>query len=135
MVNSHLRITRKSKFNIFSNIRAKVTFYVTISTAYILIVFILGITMNADKYAVDYSSKFISPCLNHLFGTDFMGRDMFWRCIKGLSNSILIGILASIVSSFIALVFGVSSLLLVENMINLLIGVLIFVWGFHILFY
>ena len=51
MVNSHLRITRKSKFNIFSNIRAKVTFYVTISTAYILIVFILGITMNADKYA------------------------------------------------------------------------------------
>ncbi len=32
-----------------------------------------------------------------------------WRCIKGLSNSILIGIFASVVSSFIALLFGVSS--------------------------
>lgn len=108
MVNSHLRVSRKGRFNIFPNTRAKIIFYVAISTAYLLVVFILGITMNSNKYAVDYSAKFISPCLQHLFGTDFMGRDMFWRCIKGLSNSILIGILASIVSSFIALVFGVS---------------------------
>ena len=62
MVNSPLRVTRKSRFNIFPNTRAKVIFYVTISTAYLLTVFILGITMNADKHAVDYSSKYISPC-------------------------------------------------------------------------
>ena len=43
MVNSTLNVTRKGKFNIFPNTRAKVTFYVTISTAYILIVFILGL--------------------------------------------------------------------------------------------
>ena len=90
MVNSPLRVTKKDRFNIFPNTRAKIIFYVAISTAYLLVVFILGITMNSDKYAVNYSSKFISPCLEHLFGTDFMGRDMFWRCIKGLSNSILI---------------------------------------------
>lgn len=109
MVNSHLRVSRKGRFNIFPNTRAKIIFYVAISTAYLLVVFILGITMNSNKYAVDYSAKFISPCLQHLFGTDFMGRDMFWRCIKGLSNSILIGVFASIVSSFIALIFGISS--------------------------
>ena len=97
MVNSHLRVSRKGRFNIFPNTRAKIIFYVAISSAYLLVVFILGITMNSNKYAVDYSAKFISPCLQHLFGTDFMGRDMFWRCIKGLSNSILIGILASII--------------------------------------
>lgn len=109
MVNSHLRVSRKGRFNIFPNTRAKIIFYVAISTVYLLVVFILGITMNSNKYAVDYSAKFISPCLQHLFGTDFMGRDMFWRCIKGLSNSILIGVFASIVSSFIALIFGISS--------------------------
>ena len=99
----------KKKLQIFSNRRKRIVFYITLSTVYILGIFIIGLTMNPDRYAVDYSSKFISPSLAHLFGTDFMGRDMFWRCIKGLSNSILIGIFASIVSSFIALVFGVSS--------------------------
>ena len=43
------------------------------------------------------------------FGTDYMGRDMFYRCIKGLSNSILIGVIAAGISSLIALVFGISS--------------------------
>ena len=109
MINNPLIFREKNEFNIFKNTRAKVIFYVSISTLYLLVIFILGITMNADKYAVDYSSKFIAPSIGHLFGTDFMGRDMFWRCIKGLSNSILIGILASVVSSFIALLFGVSS--------------------------
>ena len=122
MVNSHLRVSRKGRFNIFPNTRAKIIFYIAISTAYLLVVFILGITMNSNKYTVDYSAKFISPCLQHLFGTDFMGRDMFWRCIKGLSNSILIGILASIVSSFIALVFGVSLQKYRKDLIILLIG-------------
>lgn len=109
MINNPLSFREKNEFNIFKNTRAKVIFYVSISTLYLLVIFILGITMNADKYAVDYSSKLIAPSIGHLFGTDFMGRDMFWRCIKGLSNSILIGILASVVSSFIALLFGVSS--------------------------
>ncbi len=44
-----------------------------------------------------------------MFGTDFVGRDMFYRCVKGLSNSLIIGILASLVSSVIALVAGIAS--------------------------
>lgn len=99
----------EKRIQIFSNRRKRIVFYITISVIYLVTIFIVGLTMNPDKYAVDYSAKFISPSLGHLFGTDFMGRDMFWRCIKGLSNSILIGIFASVVSSFIALLFGVSS--------------------------
>ena len=99
----------KKRIQIFSNRRKRIVFYITISVIYLVTILIVGLIMNPDKYAVDYSAKFISPSLGHLFGTDFMGRDMFWRCIKGLSNSILIGIFASVVSSFIALLFGVSS--------------------------
>ena len=99
----------EKRIQIFSNRRKRIVFYITISVIYLVTILIVGLIMNPDKYAVDYSAKFISPSLGHLFGTDFMGRDMFWRCIKGLSNSILIGIFASVVSSFIALLFGVSS--------------------------
>lgn len=109
MLNSPSVNLEKKRIQIFSNGRRRIVFYITISVIYLLTIFIVGLTMNPDKYAVDYSAKFISPSLGHLFGTDFMGRDMFWRCIKGLSNSILIGIFASVVSSFIALLFGVSS--------------------------
>ena len=109
MLNSPSVSLEKKIIQIFSNRRKRIIFYITISVIYLLTIFIVGLTMNPDKYAVDYSAKFISPSLRHLFGTDFMGRDMFWRCIKGLSNSILIGIFASVVSSFIALLFGVSS--------------------------
>ena len=34
MVNSHLRVSRKGRFNIFPNTRAKIIFYVAISTVY-----------------------------------------------------------------------------------------------------
>lgn len=109
MLNNPSTSLEKRKIRIFSNTRKRMAFYVALSLIYLMVIFIVGLTMSPDKYAVDYSAKFISPSLEHLFGTDFMGRDMFWRCIKGLSNSILIGVFASIVSSFIALVFGISS--------------------------
>ena len=97
------------KLNFTINTRTKVLIYIGISVIYLLSILVLGLVMNENKYAVDYSQKFVKPCAEHLFGTDYMGRDMFWRCIKGLSNSIVIGILASVVSSIIALVFGISS--------------------------
>lgn len=97
------------RFSFSINRRKKIIIYISLAAIYLLTILILGLTMNPEKYAVNYDNKFITPCLSHLFGTDYMGRDMFFRCIKGLSNSILIGVLAAIISSFIALVFGISS--------------------------
>lgn len=47
------------------------------------------------------------PSLEHPFGTDWLGRDMFTRTLKGLSLSIGVGTLASLCSVSIALVLGV----------------------------
>lgn len=91
------------------NTRKKIIIFTALAAAYILAVMIAGIVMPPELYDVYYENKFISPSLSHLFGTDFMGRDMFWRSIKGLSSSILVGISASAVSSVIALVFGVAA--------------------------
>ena len=103
------------------NTRKKLILYVSIATVYLAVVLIAGIVMNPELYAVNYENKFISPSFAHIFGTDFMGRDMFWRCIKGLSNSILIGVLAATVSSIIALGFGMTAAMAggkVDRLIN-----------------
>jgi peptide/nickel transport system permease protein len=54
----------------------------------------------------DFTMKMQAPSFSHPFGTDWMGRDMFIRTIKGLSLSIVIGIGASIISSFIATILA-----------------------------
>ncbi|MGF0033032.1 ABC transporter permease [Bariatricus sp. SGI.154] len=68
-----------------------------------------GLVMNPESYAPDYAAKKLPPSAAHWFGTDYLGRDMFCRTIKGLSTSILLGTLAAGVSAVIALVFGILS--------------------------
>lgn len=93
----------------FWNRRRKTLFFIGAAAVYLTSVLIMGLLTAPERYGIDYSARFVSPCLAHPFGTDDMGRDMFFRSVKGLSNSIVIGILASAVSSLIALVFGVAA--------------------------
>jgi peptide/nickel transport system permease protein len=72
----------------------------------LVLIALTGITMNSALYSPDYSAKQLAPSRTHFFGTDDLGRDMFFRTVKGLSTSILIGALAAAVSACIALVFG-----------------------------
>jgi peptide/nickel transport system permease protein len=91
------------------NTRKRLVMYIVLAAVYLISVFIWGLILKPEAYAVHYADKFIPPEINHLFGTDFMGRDMFFRCIKGLSISLIIGLVASIISSVLGLVFGVAS--------------------------
>lgn len=91
------------------NRRILVVILIAVAVTYLIGVFVWGLFMNPRSYEANYANKFLSPSLAHLFGTDFIGRDMFHRTIKGLSNSIIIGVLASIFSSIIALVAGIAS--------------------------
>lgn len=91
------------------NTKQQMILYAAAAGAYLLAVMLAGLFMSEELYGVNYADKFLTPSLSHLFGTDFMGRDMFWRSIKGLSNSILIGLAASAVSSVIALILGTAA--------------------------
>ena len=95
----------------FWNRKRKTFLYISLAKVYLLGIFFWGIFLPAESYGIDYSVKLSAPGAAHIFGTDYMGRDMFFRCIKGLSNSIMIGVLASIISSFIAIIFGVTAAL------------------------
>lgn len=67
---------------------------------------LIGGLMPEQWYAVNFGERNQPPTLGHIFGTDWLGRDMAWRTLKGLSISIRIGLFAALVSSVIAIVLG-----------------------------
>lgn len=78
------------------------------------VLFLALITIGGQLFAsaameTDFSRKNLSPCQEYLFGTDWMGRDMFVRTLTGLSMSIRIGLLAAGVSALLALALGILS--------------------------
>ena len=76
------------------------------SVLFLLLVAVFGYVWQDAASVTDFSRKNLPPCAGYLFGTDWMGRDMFVRTLAGLSTSVLVGLLAAGVSSIIALVMG-----------------------------
>ena len=91
------------------NERTKTIIIICLALAFLSIIVIAGETMSPEAYAPDYSAKKLVPSAQHWFGTDYLGRDMFWRTVKGLHTSILIGFLAATLSSVMALILGIVS--------------------------
>ncbi len=91
----------------YFNTRIRILLLIIFAALYLFAVLIWGISMNPNAYSINYADKFVNPCFSHPFGTDFMGRDMLHRSIKGLSTSLMIGILAAVFSSGLALVLGI----------------------------
>ena len=72
----------------------------------IISILILALLITDQMLEPNFEEKNQFPSLAHPFGTDWLGRDMFYRTIKGLSNSIVIGTIASLVSSFVSIIVG-----------------------------
>ncbi|MDR0525178.1 MAG: ABC transporter permease [Spirochaetaceae bacterium] len=75
----------------------------------ILAIYIAGGLTPASALNPDFSRKGLPPSGKHLFGTDYLGRDMFTRTVKGLSLSLRVGAAASWVSAVIALIVGTTA--------------------------
>ncbi len=87
------------------NLRQKTLLTIGLTGLVLFGIFICGWMIDANL-PTDFTMKMQAPSFSHPFGTDWMGRDMFIRTIKGLSLSIVIGIGASIISSFIATILA-----------------------------
>lgn len=81
------------------------------SCALLLLVVVCGDVLRPQATATDFAQKNLAPCLAHLFGTDWMGRDMLARTVTGLSTSVWVGLAASVCSGAIALVLALVSAL------------------------
>ena len=89
------------------NRRTKIIIYAAVIFLVLLGIYVSGAFLGDSQITADFSKKALPPSLEHPFGTDMLGRDMLVRTIKGLSVSIVVGVVASSVSAVIALIVGV----------------------------
>ena len=68
-----------------------------------------GVFLSEQGLATNFNLQNLAPSLRHPFGTDWLGRDMFTRTIKGLMLSMGVALLATSVSVLIALTLGMLS--------------------------
>lgn len=87
--------------------RKKVLLSTGVFAMLIVLILIASRFILADDLQVDLLSKFEEPSLAYPFGTDWVGRDMLLRTVKGLGISIRIGMFCAVSSGLIALVLGV----------------------------
>jgi len=99
-------VKRKSSSFEFG-IREKTILSLGIFLAFFIAILVAGSVIDPDKFSIDLINKNQAPSLNHIFGTDWIGRDMFFRTLKGLSISMKIGVLSSIISGIIAVILGI----------------------------
>ncbi|MFN0118142.1 MAG: ABC transporter permease [Elusimicrobiota bacterium] len=86
-----------------------VLFGITIIIFLILLAFLSPVISPHDPYQQDLLVRLQGPSLNHLMGTDELGRDVFSRMLMGIRVSLLIGILASFISIVIGTLVGLIS--------------------------
>lgn len=89
------------------NRHTKIIIYAAVIFLVLLGIYVSGAFLGDGQITADFSKKALPPSLEHPFGTDMLGRDMLARTIKGLSVSIVVGVVASSVSAVIALIVGV----------------------------
>lgn len=77
-----------------------------ITTTVLLAILIAGLFVMPESCNSDLTIKLLSPSLNHPFGTDYLGRDMFAQTLSGISISLLTGIITTTISCLLAVVFA-----------------------------
>ncbi|MEK3980285.1 ABC transporter permease [Psychrobacillus sp. FSL K6-2836] len=100
----------EGKIKLFSlNRRQKTLVTILIATIFLVSVVVIGAVLDRERIATNLIARNLSPSMEHLFGTDWLGRDMFTRTIMGLSLSIGVGLIGAIGSTSIALILGMAA--------------------------
>ena len=82
-----------------------------------------------DPEINDFGAMLVGPSLDHLFGTDEFGRDIYSRIVHGARTAMLVGFTAAILGSTIGLLIGVTSAyfggwvdIIVQRVVDILIA-------------
>ena len=89
------------------NRRTKVLVLSVLMTILLAAIYAAGLLIPEELTASSFLNTKLSPSMQHPFGTDALGRDLFFRTLKGLSVSMTIGILSSVISAVIAVLVGI----------------------------
>ena len=102
-----LQTTKRNRLNQ----RSSTILYLVLSVAFLLVIALMGTLAGDAATTTNFTQKNLLPGISYPFGTDWLGRDMLARTLKGLSISIFIGLFASLISAMIAAVLGTAAAL------------------------
>lgn len=88
------------------NLRQRTLAAIIISITLLVGMVVGGLLIGGERLDVNLEARNNSPSLSSLFGTDWLGRDMLARTLKGLTLSLSVGILAAFSSTVIALILS-----------------------------
>lgn len=77
-----------------------------IFTVIVLAVIIVPIISGVSVNDFDFANKNLAPSASHLLGTDESGRDIFFRLFLGGRISIMVGLLAALITVIFGCLFG-----------------------------
>ena len=106
-----LKVRKKeSKLKLISlNRRQRTLLTILVVTVFLISIVVGGLFLDEERIATNLNARNLSPSMQHLFGTDWLGRDMFTRTIMGLSLSMGVGLIGAIGSASIALILGMAA--------------------------
>lgn len=85
----------------------KINRFAVILSSIIVLMIIIGIFVTPyDPNKMDSTAKFAAPSLQHLFGCDQFGRDVFSRVLVGGRTTLLVGACTVLIGSFFGMILG-----------------------------
>ncbi len=96
-------------FSLLNQIRTQkvLIFSLSIIAIYCLLALLTSLGVVASDYSVIKTDlSYTPPSLNYIFGTDFLGRSVFSRALKGSEVALIIGFFAATLSTLIGLTLG-----------------------------
>lgn len=91
------------------NDRRKTLACLLFSILFLTVLLLTSLWMSGETLEVDLKNRNLAPSLEHLFGTDWLGRDMLSRTVKGLGISFAIGLVTALFSTLVAFIFSLLS--------------------------
>ncbi|MBE6493897.1 MAG: ABC transporter permease [Methanosphaera stadtmanae] len=88
------------------NLRQKTLLIIGLTLSLLILIFITSLTIDSNTITTNFMMRQHPPSFEQLFGTDWLGRDMLTRTLKGLGLSIMIGAFSSIISSIVAMIMA-----------------------------
>ncbi|MGM8365752.1 ABC transporter permease [Virgibacillus sp. W0181] len=98
--------TMKRKKSFATNIRKRTIIIIVGAAIFLVILIGSGMFIDSESITLDILAKNEAPSWQHVFGTDWLGRDMLLRTLKGLTLSFLVGIIAAFSSTILALLLS-----------------------------
>lgn len=96
-------------FSLFPNKRARTIFLILFTLMLFAALFTSAYLVGEEGLLTNFMIRNMAPSWDHPFGTDWLGRDMLTRTLKGLCISLGIGMCAALCSTIVSLTLGTAA--------------------------